>query len=323
MSNYIIEGNINFQEELYKLLDEPSDDENDICQITGLPLTDNYVTLECNHHFNYDALYKEIYTQKIVFKSYDTKTLTNADLNKFRNSKLDYYIKCPYCRNIQFTVLPYYKEFGLTEIYGINSLDKTIPNILPILSTHIKSSDLNYTYSLFGVLFKSGECCEKINNFGDKCSQKYVTPIIGTPLCYCHLHYRRGLKSYKMAEKAKIVQAKIDAKKKKMDIINERKKLLDEMNIERESNGMSLLKRLPVTKKPIVKNIVKNQNQPIQEYIPEEDADNHVVSDGTCCNAILKSGPNKGNMCGVQTTVWNGLCKRHCPKDQINSKSNV
>ena len=54
MSNYIIEGNINFQEELYKLLDEPSDDENDICQITGLPLTEKYVILECNHHFNYD-----------------------------------------------------------------------------------------------------------------------------------------------------------------------------------------------------------------------------------------------------------------------------
>ena len=120
MSKYTIEGNINFQEELYKLLDEESDNEDELCQITGLPLKDKFVTLECNHHFNYDAVYKEIYKQKYEFKTYDLNSLQKNDLQKFRDSKLDYFIKCPYCRNLQFTILPYYEELGLKEIYGIN-----------------------------------------------------------------------------------------------------------------------------------------------------------------------------------------------------------
>ena len=125
-NNYTIEGNINFQEELYKLLDEDSEDEDTLCQITSLPLKDKSVTLECKHHFNYDALYNEIHKQKYEFKTYDTHTLTKKELRKYNDSKLDYFIKCPYCRSIQFTILPYYEELGLKKVYGINSLDPTL-----------------------------------------------------------------------------------------------------------------------------------------------------------------------------------------------------
>ena len=57
MLKYTIEENINFKDELYKLLDVESDDEDNLCQITGGQLTDKHVIIECNHHFNYDALY--------------------------------------------------------------------------------------------------------------------------------------------------------------------------------------------------------------------------------------------------------------------------
>ena len=83
MSKYTIEGNINFYDELYKSLDSSDDeikcdDENkgddeikgdheitgnyemNECQITGLPLGDKSVTLECKHNFNYIPLYREI-----------------------------------------------------------------------------------------------------------------------------------------------------------------------------------------------------------------------------------------------------------------------
>ena len=135
MTNYTIEGNIHFQTELYKLLNEDSDDEDNLCQITGLELIDKYITLECGHKFNYKALYTEICKQRFEFKTYDPNLLTKKDQLKFRESKLDYFIKCPYCRNIQFTVLPYYEELGLTKIYGINSLDKqlTSEKLLKIL----------------------------------------------------------------------------------------------------------------------------------------------------------------------------------------------
>jgi hypothetical protein len=78
MTKYTIEGNVNFQDELYKMLNEDSDDEDvtNLCQITGLPLTDKHVTLECNHRFNYVSLYNEIYKQKHVFKTYNPNTFT-------------------------------------------------------------------------------------------------------------------------------------------------------------------------------------------------------------------------------------------------------
>lgn len=318
MSKYTIEGNINFQEELYKLLDEDSENEDELCQITGLPLKDKHIVLECKHHFNYDALYKEIYRQKYEFKTYDPQALPKKDLQKFRESKLDYFIKCPYCRNIQFTILPYYQDLGLKEIYGINSLNKTLPNTILLHNSYsnnqskpIYGSD-NYTYKCWGVLFKLGQCCEKINSFGDECTQKYVAIIPNTQISYCRYHYRVGLKSYKMSERKKILDAKMSAKKEKDDKINERKLQLVELNAEREAKGLVPLKRLPLVKKKI-ENIVE-QVQTIQQYVPEEEGG---------CNAILKSGPNKGNKCGCKKIEANGLCKRHSPKDEKNDELKV
>ena len=236
LNNYTIEGNINFQDELYKLLDIDSDDEDNLCQITGMPLTDNHVILECNHHFNYDALYKEIYNQKYKFKTYDISTLTLTNKQKFKESNLDYYIKCPYCRNIQFTILPYHKELGLKQIYGINSLDKSLPNSIVIYKSSINTSlsnDINidnYTYKLYGKIFKKGTCCEKINSFGDECPNQYVTLISETQLYYCKNHYKDAIKSVKKSEKKKIMDAKLAAKKEREDKLNEKKKLLEEKN---------------------------------------------------------------------------------------------
>ena len=50
MSKYTIEGNIDFHTELYKLLDEDSDDEETLCQISGLPLTDKYITFDLDKY---------------------------------------------------------------------------------------------------------------------------------------------------------------------------------------------------------------------------------------------------------------------------------
>ena len=311
MSKYIIEGNVNFQEELYKLLDEESDNEDELCQITGLPLKDKHIILECGHHFNYNALYTEIYKQKYEYKTYETCDLSEINLAKFINSKLDYFIKCPYCRNIQFTILPYYQELGLTEIYGINSLDKTLPNTIINCYNSKPTSDYylnNHQYHKFGVLFKAGKCCEKINNFGDICLNKYCATILNTQLSYCKHHYKCGLNRYKMLEKKKIIDAKLAAKKENEEKLNERKKLLEEINYDRVSKGLVMLKRLPIIKKNIenIENIVE-QEQTIQPYIPEYDSG---------CIAILKYGLNKGKHCGCKKIESNSLCKRHIVKNE-------
>lgn len=294
MSKYNIEGNIDFQKELYKLLDEDSDDEDNLCQISGLKLDDKFVTLECNHKFNYKPLYTEIYKQKFEFKTYQVNLLAKRDQIKLKDAKLDYYIKCPYCRNIQFTVLPYYEELGLKEIYGINSVDKkliTNEEIIPI-----NNINTTYTFKMYGVTFHFGDCCEKINIFGDLCKSHYSSTIPNTTLSYCRYHYREGIKKYKQNKKM------ID-KKEKENKLNEKKKLLEEKNIERETKGLPPLKRLPNK----VENIVEQQNIPIVSYVPEIDENN-------VCSAILKTGPRKGNICGCKKIIKDSLCNRHSIK---------
>lgn len=294
MFKYTIEGNINFQEELYKLLDEESEneDEDDLCHITGLSLKDKFVTLECNHRFNYEALYKEIYKQKYEFKTYGVNSLQKQDLLKFNKSTQDFFIRCPYCRNLQFTVLPYYEELGLNKIYGINSVDEKLKPIFI-------NNNQNYTFNKYGVTFKYGSSCHEINNYSDKCNNNYTANILNTQLYYCKYHYIDGLKKHKISERKKKQELKNLIKK-------ERDKLLEEKNIEREVKGLLPLKRLHVIKKK-VENVVE-QAQEIQLYVDEQDIS---------CKSIIKSGPNKGKECGCKKIETNGLCKRHSHKTKI------
>ena len=306
MSKYTIEGNIDFNKELYKLLDEDSDDEEVLCQITGLPLTDKYITLECNHKFNYTALYKEICKQKFVFKTYNPNLLSKKDQLKIRNSKIDYFIKCPYCRNIQFTLLPYYEELELEEIYGINCIDEELSyeDQSDKDNPTITQPNIDHTFKMYGVDFKFGDCCEKINNFGDLCKSYYSTTIPDTQLSYCSYHYRQGLIKYKKSERKKMFEKKMIIIKEREKKVNEKRKELENLNAERALKGLSQLKRLPIKNK-----IEQNKINIIQLYVPEEE-----LKDGNelfVCKAILKTGLNKGNVCGCKKILDNGLCMRH------------
>ena len=58
MDKYIIEGGLDFYEELYKSLDieetnEKTEEDNNLCLITNQPLTEKSVELNCGHKFNY------------------------------------------------------------------------------------------------------------------------------------------------------------------------------------------------------------------------------------------------------------------------------
>ena len=114
MLKYKTEGNINFFEELYKSLDiEDTNNEKEECLITNLPLTENYVTMECEHKFNYAALYNDIMNHKKKFNSME------------RNSLKAIEIRCPYCRNIQKKLLPYYEDSSFPKVHGVNFFDET------------------------------------------------------------------------------------------------------------------------------------------------------------------------------------------------------
>jgi hypothetical protein len=321
MTKYSTEGNINFYDELFKSLDDSDDDDDtQLCQITGLPLIDKSVILECKHHFNYDALYTEICRQKYDFKTYTVNALSKTEYSKVINSKLDYFIKCPYCRNIQFTILPYYEELGLKQKYGVNSLDKKLK---------ITDSTLFPSYSniLDGKTFFSGKCCH-LYTFTDpntglikkyNCSNQHVTVIDTTNLTYCTSHYNKGLKNHNLSIKNAAKQALKEQKEKNKQIKEEAKEeakkekqlLLETQNKEREANGLPPLKKIKLIKNKI-ENTIK-QPQIISQYIPEENGEEQLEN---ICKAVLKSGPNKGKQCFIKAVNNCEFCKRHTIKEE-------
>ena len=95
--NIIIENDLNLWEEIEKLENsEYNEDNNDICLLSNDKLTINYITLPCNHKFNYIPLYNELYELKI-----------NRKYNYYDKFKLrDNQIMCPYCRTVHHFLLP-------------------------------------------------------------------------------------------------------------------------------------------------------------------------------------------------------------------------
>jgi len=106
--NYIIEGNLNFNDELIKsICEEGVKDSSKNCLISAQPLDENYITLKCKHYFNYSSIFREIKSQK--------QAKNHLEITKLNITQ----IKCPYCRTIQEGLLPYSNDFK-EKIYGVN-----------------------------------------------------------------------------------------------------------------------------------------------------------------------------------------------------------
>ena len=70
---YKVEGYYNFYEELYKSLDAKEETNvnviENLCLISNEPLTEHFVTLDCNHKFNYLPLFNDIFNYKKKFNT--------------------------------------------------------------------------------------------------------------------------------------------------------------------------------------------------------------------------------------------------------------
>ena len=304
MAKYVIEGNIDFYDELYKSLGNNTKDCNDdnfndgkekveFCQISGLPLTENNVTLECKHKYNYDTLYKEICKQKYVFRTYNLESLSKPDFQRFIEAKVDYYIRCPYCRHVQFTMLPYYENSGCEKRYGINSLVKEHNDTNYLIKTNVNS---NYHYNAYGYTFLPGVCCKVVDvKEGQNvfCTTKYSALVPMMNKSFCLNHIRAEVKQYnnekKILEKAQKKEQKLLEKQKEKE-----QKLLEK---QKEKEQKKALKGEQKTSKTMEKNTIIKQNIQIGEFSI------------TCCS-ILKSGAKKGQQCGAKGK-YNGLCARH------------
>lgn len=108
-----------FYSMLYNEISKENDSENTtitnteinhytMCHITFEPLDPSMtVILECKHTFNYQPLFDEVYNQK--YHCY-VKETTRLGVNS---------IKCPYCRTVQYGILPPHPEYP--NIYGVNT----------------------------------------------------------------------------------------------------------------------------------------------------------------------------------------------------------
>lgn len=143
-----------FFEELYKeISNENSVVDDKVCLITNEPLMDDFVTLQCNHTFNYNAIFQEIKRQKYDPFKYEVDKLSTFQL------------KCPYCRYIQGWLLPPPKQYFVNNdkkylVRGVNS---------PLYMC-LKQNKCSYVYTRGSKKNQScdKDCFDKYCNYHDK-----------------------------------------------------------------------------------------------------------------------------------------------------------
>jgi hypothetical protein len=182
MTNYIIDGNINFYEELMK--DEETD-ENNVCLLSNLPLDETHIELPCSHKFNYIYIFNEIKSSRKLTPS----TYSNYS---FKYAVSSNEIMCPYCRKRFDKLLPPCKNIPGTSLFkNVNSSNSS-------KSLNIKCK------------------CENLDS--DCNSPVYVTDIG----YYCIKHYRNHRKNINKEKKTKqpMIKKNKEIKEKDDYVIN-------------------------------------------------------------------------------------------------------
>jgi len=285
MPNYKIEGDVNFYDELYKSLDEPEDGNDAIvCLITNKPLEEGCVTLSCNHKFNYDAIYNDIYNHKKKYNAME------------RNAVKSSQIRCPYCRTIQNKLLP--EKLGYKNVHGVNFYDEEQENM----------SKLNNVSSIL----TQGKCYYKYPNLPDShpgCCNKYVKTLHLDDKTYCSAHYNHVFsklyKEKKLKEKQAKEQKKALALLEKIKAQEEKQKAKEEKQKAKEDKQKARdEEKLKKAAEKIQKKTQKAQNENVIISAPSSS------SPHSGCIQLLKTGKNKGTQCGCKISQ-DGLCGRH------------
>lgn len=284
MTKYKIEGDINFYEELYKYLDEPENEVDlNVCLITNKPLEENYVTLSCNHKFNYDAIYNDILNHKKKYNSMERNTVKATQ------------IRCPYCRNVQNKLLP--SKEGYKNVHGVNYYNET---------QELESLKYcNYPNNV-----TEGICNYKYSNAPHiNCHNNYVKLMVFDQKHYCLTHYNvtynNLYKEKKQKEKQEKEQKKAHALLKKIQAQEEKQKAKEEKQKAKEEK-----------QKAKDEEKLKKAAEKIQKKTQQIQNENVIISASSSsaqqsgCIQILKTGKNKGTQCGCKINQ-DGLCGRH------------
>jgi DNA-directed RNA polymerase subunit RPC12/RpoP len=211
-----VEGNINFYEELKKQLNNSkneiitiSNETTDVntttvnttqddeyigtCLITNEKLKEGYVTMLCNHNFNYIPLFNDLLHHKKTLYL-ETQILKTNE------------IRCPYCRNKQSVLLPYYECMGVPKIPGINYFKR--------VGTFVGNCEYHQLKN--NIISKEWYSSVKVKLFEDSdpnviCSN-IVTVLKEDDKCYCSFH---KIKAKSLYYKNKHYEKKLIIKKQK------------------------------------------------------------------------------------------------------------
>jgi hypothetical protein len=328
MTNYIIEGNVDFYHELYNSLDiqdEYNNDNDNLCLITNQPLTENFIKMECGHKFNYLPLFNDIKNHKQKFNGMEGSS-SKLNMNE---------IRCPYCRKKQMGILPYYEELELGKITGVNYINpnyKDNTSCCRYKRCEFLTPNPNYCAQGINPLESSPYPTSNCKFF--TCNQTYALQInngivdvenYGDEKFYCWSHKKKMIKKYK---KEILDKQKESIKNEKLKIKDELKKAKEEEK-QKEKEEKQKAKEELKEKMKEDKNQIKKEKEVKKKYkketkinsIKKDDNDseniiigpiNIIVNDGEndLCMEILKSGIKKGLQCS-STKFKDNLCKRH------------
>lgn len=307
-----IEGNLNFYDELKKQLNNNVQD-NDVedndepqynlvednikdgnCLITNEKLKKGYVTLSCNHSFNYIPLYNDLV--------YHKKSL-NLETQYLKTNE----IRCPYCRNKQVGLIPYYNMDGVKKIIGVNYIKQ--PNTIV--------GKCNFDEFKKEYLLKDCELVkQKLNNEPDNALCPNIVSVLSEDKkCYCNKHKNKvknlinSYNKYKSKKENKESELELlnDKLNEKINMLNEKLKQLNQLNISDETKIK--LKSFTNTFKDKINKIITTNNENVVIDMNTVNNEN-VVINMNLCNVILVSGKNKGKQCSFKK--YNSeKCKRH------------
>ena len=301
MKKYNIEGGIDFFSELYKSLDieeneEKTEEDKNKCLITNHLLIDKFVSLNCGHKFNYIPLYNDIVNHKKKFNHMESNS------GKLNTNE----IRCPYCRKKHKELLPYYEDLGLEKINGVNFYDPNLkqpsnynpykthkcefqyPN--PNYNSNEEESDVNAKYL--------NNLCGHYHGVQIKVFNKLnpSQPITyGDNKYYCYTHLKEMIKQYKLQQKdkEKLEKKQVKELEKQVKELEKQTKLLEKQYAKLKEKEEKKKAKEALKKNPNTENVVLGPS---------------IIQTG--CVQILKTGPNKGTICGCKITSEN-MCKRH------------
>ena len=200
MTNYVVEDGIDFFAELNKEDNEVITEE--LCLISGLPLLNNSIKLQCGHSFNYIALFNEIRNQK----KYSINETTYLRQNE---------IKCPYCRKITPKLIPYIPYYsGVCKINGVNAPQHFCMDHKYCKWKFKSGKNKNNFCNKSGFDSKYGECCLQHFNHYTKTEKNN----------YYNIDWSEELETFK--KKHTLLELKDMLRKKKLKITGNKKELV-------------------------------------------------------------------------------------------------